>query len=56
MNRERERITNRSHSHVTILKRKQRKKVLHEFSVLFNEGFKKDDWINYLIVSNRRRE
>lgn len=48
-------MIDRSHSHLTILKRKQRKKVLHEFSQLFNEGYKKEAWIEYLIVQSSRK-
>lgn len=40
-------------SNHAVLKRRQRKKVLHEFAQLFNKGYKKEEWINYLIARLR---
>ena len=40
------------HSNHAVLKRRQRKKVLHEFAPLFNKGFKKEEWIDYLIAGS----
>lgn len=37
-------------NHSAILRRRHRKKILHEFALLFNAGFKKEDWIDFAIV------
>ena len=41
----------RCSAHTKVLKQRQRKKILHEFSQLFNANFKSDAWLAYLTVS-----
>lgn len=42
-------------AHIKVLKQRHRKKILHEFSQLFNKDFKSDTWVTYLTVPISRR-